>query len=217
MNKKIKITIGIILAIILITIITIVNKKDEKTNNEIKQEVSTVTLSEVIDIQNIDTSSYKTEKNTKLEIASKYTIGKNIYELENNVKLEEDLTGKMIYVRETNTELNIFQTQYGIDEEDNIDMQITQIMEEFKRACESYINVELEESTSEELYGESTEEHEIPLSESIYYEKRLYSETYKIKKDELLSEETKTYDMNFYRTGNELTCELVYVIKNNEL
>ena len=58
--------------------------------------------------------------------------------------------------------------------------------------------------TPEQLYGESTESFERPIEESIYYEERLYSKTYK--------SEENTYDINFYRKDNKIICEFVKVL-----
>lgn len=58
---------------------------------------------------------------------------------------------------------------------------------------------------SETLYGESSQTVKIPLSESIYRDNRLYSKTYE--------KEGKTYDINFYKNGEKINCELVYKIQ----
>ena len=70
--------------------------------------------------------------------------------------------------------------------------------------CESYIGLLDEYEQTEELYGESTVDYERPLEESIYYDGRLYSKTYK--------NEEEQYDINYYKSGESIVCELVRVL-----
>ena len=86
----------------------------------------------------------------------------------------------------------------------DITIQIRNIMEEFETTCEGYMEITEEEyKETEQLYGESTESFERPVEESIYYEERLYSKTYK--------DEEKEYDINFYKKDNRIICEFVRV------
>ena len=77
-------------------------------------------------------------------------------------------------------------------------------MEEFEMICEGYIGLLDEYEETEQLYGESTVDYERPIEESIYIEERLYSKTYK--------NEEKEYNINFYKTGENIACELVKVL-----
>ena len=58
---------------------------------------------------------------------------------------------------------------------------------------------------TEQLYGESSADFELPIEESIYTEGRLYSKTYKNEENE--------YDINFYRQDNKIICEFVRVYR----
>lgn len=51
--------------------------------------------------------------------------------------------------------------------------------------------------------GESTVDYERPIEESIYIDGRLYSKTYK--------NDEKEYNINYYKTGENIICELVRV------
>ena len=66
------------------------------------------------------------------------------------------------------------------------------------------MGIDEEYKETDTLYGESTESFERPIEESIYYEERLYSKTYK--------SEENTYDINFYRKDNQIICEFVKIL-----
>ena len=202
-EKKKKIIIGasiaviVLLLVILIVIISNNNKTAENT-----ETLENADLSQLIDVDNIDTLSYETEK-TEEEISTKYITGRNTYEVKANVQAGET-EGKMIYVRGTQN-LNIYKVEYTLNKYKDTTTQVQNIMQEFETMCEGYMEITEEEYTeTEQLYGESTESFERPLEESIYYEERLYSKTYK--------SEENTYDINFYRQDNQIVCEFVKVL-----
>ena len=199
-EKKKKIIIGasiaviVLLLVILIVVISNNNKTAENT-----ETLENADLSQLIDVDNIDTLSYETEK-TEEEISTKYITGRNTYEVKANVQAGET-EGKMIYVRGTQN-LNIYKVEYTLNKYKDTTTQVQNIMQEFETMCEGYMEITEEEYTeTEQLYGESTESFERPLEESIYYEERLYSKTYK--------SEENTYDINFYRQDNKIICEFV--------
>ena len=111
-------------------------------------------------------------------------------------------------MRESYLKVNIFQTKYRIDEIGDIATQIGNYMEKFKQEVFSYIGISDEKETSGILYGKDLKDEALPLEESIYNEKRLYSINYKDQETE-----GKNYDINFYRNENYLVCEFVKVFE----
>ena len=205
MNKKQKtiLIIGILVLIAIIVTIIIVNKsKKVESKTEL---VKAIDIAQAIDIENIDTLEKDQIKD--VQVASKYITGKETYKLKARVNLD-DISGDMIYVRENDEKLNIFQTTYKINKYENINMQIQQDMNEFERMCTEYIGVDMDIEKEGTLYGESTSKGMIPVEESIYDEERLYSKTYTVKKED--SEET--YDINFYKKDNNLITEFVRIL-----
>ena len=202
-DKKKKIIVGaIIIGIILIIAIIFLNGTNSKKQNEGETEtVEEVELSEVLEIEDIEKIKYEKEK-TKEEIATKYITGNNMYKLKATVKMQET-TGKMIYVRGVDN-INVYQTEYDINKYGDKNTQVSGIMQTFEENCKMYMGIEEEYKETEQLYGESNAEFELPVEESIYNEGRLYSKTYK-------SEES-TYDINFYRKDDKIICEFVKVL-----
>ena len=204
MEKKKKIIIiGIIIAIILVTFIIflLTNKINKQENN--KTETTVLDISQVFEIDDIEKSKYEIEKTKDIQIASKYIVGSNIYRLNADVEFMAD-TGKMFYVRERYNKLNIYQEEQKIDEYDNVNSQVEEIIENFESKCKSYLGIDVEKG-KEEISGESTTKGAIPIGESIYYENREYSKSYDL--------DEKTYEINFYKKGTGIVCELVYEIK----
>ena len=201
-NKK-KVIIGvIIIAIILIIVITLILFNRNK--NTEPEQLQTIELTiELLDVENIESLEYKLEE-TKEEISSKYVTGRNKYEIKANVKAGEstgETEGKMIYVRGNYDNLNVYKTEYKINKYEDKITQVSNIMQQFEMICEEYIGPLDEYEETEQLYGESDAKFELPLEESIYNEGRLYSKTYK--------NEEKEYNINYYKTGENITCELV--------
>ena len=203
-NKKILILL-IAIAIIIITLTIIFTAKNQNKKEETTiEKTETVDISSVLEIENIEKSKYKTTKNKNAEIASKYLVTDNIYELNANVEFE-DTIGKMLYVREDNEKINVFQTEYKLDKYESINSQVEEIIRDFEEMCKSYLNISEEDKKATEiLYGEPSQKEEIPLGESIYNDNRLYSKTYE--------KEEKIYDINFYRNGEKIICEFVYEV-----
>ena len=208
-NKK-KIIVGaIIIAIILILAITLIlfnRNKDEEQENLQNIELTTEIL-EAEDIENIETLGYEL-KETEEEISSKYiTTGKEKYEIKANIKAgesTEETEGKMIYVRGNYDNVNIYKTEYKINKYEDKTTQVSNILQQFEMVYEEYIGPLDEYEETEQLYGESNAKFELPLEESIYNEGRLYSKTYK--------NDEKEYNINYYKTGENIICELVRVL-----
>lgn len=203
-DKKKKIIIGTsiagILLLIVILIIAISNNKKTEENTGLLENVD---LSELINIENVESLSFNTEK-TEEEISSKYTANRK-YEVKAKVQAS-DITGKMIYVRSSYEKLNIFKVEYELSKYGDKAREISDIIQEFEMICEGYMEItEDEYEESEQLYGESSVDFELPVEESIYTEGRLYSKTYKSEENE--------YDINFYKNGEKIICEFVNVLK----
>ena len=202
-EKKKKIIIGAsIVGIVLLLVIFIVlisnNKKIEGNIETLKN----ADLSELINVENIESLSYEIEE-TKEEISSKYITGKETYEVKANVQAGET-EGKMIYVRGNYDKLNIYKTEYTLNKYEDKTTKVRNIMQEFEMLCEGYMEVTDEEyKETEQLYGESSADFELPVEESIYSDGRLYSKTYKSEENE--------YDINFYKQDNKIICEFVKI------
>ena len=201
-DKKKKIIAGaIIIGIILIIAIIFLNRTNSKKQNEGETETTEeVELSEVLEIEDIEKIKYEKEK-TKEEIATKYITGNNMYKLKATVKMQET-TGKMIYVRGVDN-INVYQTEYDINKYGDKNTQVSGIIQTFEEICKNYMGIEEEYKETEQLYGESNAEFELPVEESIYNEGRLYSKTYK--------SEENTYDINFYKKDDKIICEFVRI------
>ena len=205
-GKKKKIIIGtiIVVAIILVIVLILFNSNKNKEQEKL-QNIELTT--ELLDVKNIESLEYKLEK-TKEEISSKYiTTGKEKYEVKANVKTgesTEETEGKMIYVRGNYDNLNVYKTEYKINKYESKMTQVSNILQQFEILCEGYIGPLDEYEETEQLYGESNAKFELPLEESIYNEERLYSKIYK--------NEEKEYNINYYKAGENITCELVRVL-----
>lgn len=241
-NKKMIIIILIIILIILTILGIVINKKnkslkksqDDKNNNKV-----TVNLSSVYGKEDITTLD--TEKTKDVTVAEKYNVGSNTYKLNANVDFK-GINGEMIFLREDNNKANIFQTKYKIDLNENTTTQITMYMREFLQNCMESMEIDQDKKPdSEKLYGESSEKYSVPLQESIFYENKLYSLTYKVDENREREEEIKSkintsnltkeqkeeikamaeadtskpteYNINFYRNGDYLVCEFVKIFE----
>ena len=199
-EKKKKIIIGASIAgivlLLVILIVVISNNKKIEENTEILENAD---LSELINTEIIESLPYETEE-TEEEISSKYITGRNKYEVKANIQAGET-EGKLIYTRNTQN-LNIYKTEYTLNKYEDKTTKVRNIMQEFEMLCEGYMEVTDEEyKETEQLYGESRVDFELPIEESIYTEGRLYSKTYK--------NEDSEYDINFYRQDNKIICEFV--------
>ena len=200
-EKKKKIIIGASIAgIVLLLVILIVAISNNKKIEGNIETLENVDLSELMNVQDIESLSYEIEE-TKEEISSKYITGKETYEVKANVQAGET-EGKMIYVRGNYDKLNIYKTEYTLNKYEDKTTKVRNIMQEFEMLCEGYMEVTDEEyKETEQLYGESSADFELPIEESIYSDGRLYSKTYKNEENE--------YDINFYRQDNKIICEFV--------
>lgn len=202
-EKKKKIIIGASIAgiVLLLVILIVVISNNKKIEGNI-ETLETVDLSELINIENIESLPYETEE-TQEEISSKYITGRDKYEVKANVQVGKT-EGKMIYVRGNYDKLNIYKTEYTLNKYEDKTTKVRNIMQEFEMLCEGYMEVTDEEyKETEQLYGESSADFELPIEESIYTEGRLYSKTYKSEENE--------YDINFYKQDNKIICEFVKI------
>ncbi len=201
MDKKKKIIIATVIIMVLLVLAIVIFNLVRKNN---KTEITkTAELSELIDVENIEDIPYGIEK-TEEEISSKYTTNRK-YEVKAKVQAS-DITGKMIYVRSSYENLNIFKAEYELSKYGDKTREISDIIQEFEMVCEGYMEITEEEyEESEQLYGESSVDFELSVEESIYTEGRLYSKTYKSEENE--------YDINFYKNGEKIICEFVNVLK----
>lgn len=203
-NKKI-IIISIAVIVVVILGIVVINLNKEETEKEGNQTV--VNIVEVFDIEDIEKSNKEIIKNKEVEISDKYTVlDSSKYELQSKVQFDET-EGKMIYVREDWNNLNIYQTTYKINKYNDTTTQIRSYMEDFERMCTGYLGIQVDEELEGNLYGESTQKLPIPIEESIYLEERLYSKTYRVEDE--IADKTKYYDINFYKSGENLVAEFV--------
>ena len=203
-NKKILILLGITIIIAIIIIVVLVNNKKENESFSVRPTISD--FSSVFELENINSSKYKTEKAKDIKVAEKYTANRNVDKLNADVEFGER-TGEIIYLRESSFKANIFQTKYRIDELGSISSQVENYIEIFKNEAINYIGaLEDEKGFSENISGTDLNKIKLPLGESIYNEKRLYSITYKDTENE-----GRKYDINFYRNEIYLVCEFVKV------
>ena len=200
MDKKKKIIIATVIILILLVLVIIIFNLVRK--NKETEMTKTVDLSELIDVGNIEDIPYDTEK-TEEEISSKYTANRK-YEVKAKIQTS-DITGKMIYVRSSFENLNIYKTEYEIGKYSEKSIRTNEIIQIFEEICRGYMNQAEEYEESEYLYGESKENVKIPIEESIYYENRLYSKTYKNEENE--------YDINYYKKHEKIICEFVKVLE----
>ena len=202
-QKKLYIkTIVIVVIFIVIFLILFIQNKNKK-----QEQLQIVQLTtQLLDTENIKELGYGVEK-TEEEISSKYTSTKDKYEIKAKI-IEGEGTkrteGKMIYVRSNYSNLNIYKTEYKLNKYKDNAMQIREIIEEFEIKSEKYMNFLEKYEKTDYLYGESTLDYERPIEESIYVEGRLYSKT--------LKNEEKEYNINYYKSGNSIICELVRVL-----
>ncbi len=217
-KKKLIISIIAVIIIILIIFITIITIKVEeaiKKKREILPEIELT--SDIFETEDINMlKEIKLEKTKNVKVSSKYAVGSNSYVAKADVNLE-NRTGKLIFLRDGYNKANIYQTKYGIDELGSVSSQVAKYMEEFKAYSTMIIGLSSEEPIGEILYNKDDSDKNIPLEESIYNKNKLYSLTYEMK-DDLLEEKTndssnnKKYEINFYRDGSYLMCELVKIL-----
>lgn len=213
-NKKIIISVAIAFVLLLIILFIIIKNNKNKENN-----TSLITnFQEVFEITNVENSNYDIKKTNKIIVASKYTSSSNSYKLNSEVKFY-DRIGEIFYLRDRNKNINILNVKYRIDELDSIDTQVDNYINIFRQNVMDYLGTNIEKD-NDMLYGDNkTDNINLPLGESIYVENRLYSETYSVINndtegvdEEIENNETDIkYDLNFFRDGEYLVCELVKI------
>jgi len=216
-KKKIIISVIAVIAILVIIFSIIINKRVDAAMNKKYDILPEVELSEIFETDDINRlKGTNIEKTSDVSVSSKYVVGSNSYVVKADVKLESR-TGKLIFLRDGNNKINIYQTKYGIDELDSISSQVSRYMEEFKMNCTMLMGVGSDEPTNSVLVNKDDSDKNIPLEESIFNNNRLYSLTYNIKEDSLLEDNTidssnnRKYEINFYRNGSYLMCEFVKI------
>ncbi len=200
-NKKIKI-IGAIIAITIIIIalvFIILNKKSIKAD----QNINYLEISNIEDIK----KQIKEVKADQEKTSSKYEYIKK-YKLNKKGKLGET-EGTYIYLRESLEDVNIFKTEYEVNDSN----QVEETMLKFTTMCKQQLALD-ENTIPVESYivGEVESNDPVTVADCVYKYKLLCTDTYEVK-DETNEENKKTYEINFYMDGNKLACELAYVIK----
>ena len=139
-KKKLKIILLAIIAIVIISLIVIfINRNQSKNEGTLPREKTvTLDISEVLEIENIEKSKYEKKNNANIEIASRYLVSGNTYELKANIKFM-DKVGKVVYVRGDNEKINVYQTEYKLDKYESINSQVEKIINEFEEMCKSYL------------------------------------------------------------------------------
>lgn len=200
-NKKIKI-IGAIIAITIIIIalvFIILNKKSIKAD----QNINYLEISNIEDIK----KQIKEVKADQEKTSSKYEYIKK-YKLNKKGKLGET-EGTYIYLRESLEDVNIFKTEYEVNDSN----QVEETMLNFTTMCKQQLALD-ENTIPVESYivGEVESNDPVTVADCVYKYQLLCTDTYEVK-DETNEENKKTYEINFYMDGNKLACELAYVIK----
>lgn len=227
MEKK-KLFLIILLLVILFVLVMAVILKGKNKNNQVESTTSVVgfnsglesiELFQVFEVENWSTSSFQVNE-TNATIASKYGSVSNVYVVENPVK-QYDFTGKMIYVRDGNNKMNIYQVECIIGKYDEPVMKVREFMEKFEMEASSYVRAGENVTETETLDGNiiNVEELEMPLEEAVYT-KGNYTKTYVVKDelpgydDESLDSRSRKYEINFYKAGNgNVIGELVYIFE----
>ena len=200
-NKKIKI-IGAIIAITIIIIalvFIILNKKSIKAD----QNINYLEISNIEDIK----KQIKEVKADQEKTSSKYEYIKK-YKLNKKGKLGET-EGTYIYLRESLEDVNIFKTEYEVNDSN----QVEETMLKFTTMCKQQLALD-ENTIPVESYivGEVESNDPVTVADCVYKYQLLCTDTYEVK-DETNEENKKTYEINYYMDGNKLACELAYVIK----
>lgn len=202
-NKKLYITIAIIIAIVIILIIVV--KAKNKNNTKITNVVlPNIDLSEVFELDDMKNTKYEIKKSNSEKIAKKYNVIEK-YVLNANVEFNNK-KGKMIYVRDANNKMNIYQTKYMIDELDYTN-GINKYITDFLENASNFIGVEQLQISDGTIFEE--EKKPQYLEESIYTDKKLYTFHYEEKNENTEAQDKKKYDINFYMEEKYLICEIV--------
>lgn len=207
-NKKLYIVLATIAIIFLLLIIILKVKDKEKKNTE--PILPTIDLMEVFDLENIENTKYEIKKSNNENISAKYTA-KEKYVINADVEFNER-KGKMIYVRDTNSKMNIYKTKYRIDELDYTNT-INKYMNEFLNSASSFIGGEILRVEDGMVYGENASTEYI--EERIFKDRKLYTIHYEEdngSNSDIALSDKKKYDINFYMEDKYLMCELVKIL-----
>ncbi len=203
-NKKIYITIAIIIAVLLIFIIILKINSKNRNNTAV---LPSIDFSEVFELEDIKNKKYDIKKANNEKIAIKYNAVET-YILNANVELN-GRKGKMIYVRDINNKMNIYQTKYRIDDLDYAN-GINKYIANFLENASTIIGIDQLQIEDGIIFGEENKPQY--LEESIYTDKKLYTFHHEEQNGSTDNQDKKKYDINFYMNENYLMCEIVVLL-----
>lgn len=203
-NKKIYITIAIIIAVLLIFIIILKINSKNRNNTAV---LPSIDFSEVFELEDIKNTKYDIKKANNEKIAIKYNAVET-YILNANVELN-GRKGKMIYVRDINNKMNIYQTKYRIDDLDYAN-GINKYIANFLENASTIIGIDQLQIEDGIIFGEENKPQY--LEESIYTDKKLYTFHHEEQNGSTDNQDKKKYDINFYMNENYLMCEIVVLL-----
>ena len=203
-NKKIYITIAIIIAVLLMFIIILKINSKNRNNTAV---LPSIDFSEVFELEDIKNTKYDIKKANNEKIAIKYNAVET-YILNANVELN-GRKGKMIYVRDINNKMNIYQTKYRIDDLDYAN-GINKYIANFLENASTIIGIDQLQIEDGIIFGEENKPQY--LEESIYTDKKLYTFHHEEQNGSTDNQDKKKYDINFYMNENYLMCEIVVLL-----
>lgn len=203
-NKKIYITIAIIIAVLLMFIIILKINSKNRNNTAV---LPSIDFSEVFELEDIKNTKYDIKKANNEKIAIKYNAVET-YILNANVELN-GRKGKMIYVRDINNKMNIYQTKYRIDDLDYAN-GINKYIANFLENASTIIGIDQLQIEDGIIFGEENKPQY--LEESIYTDKKLYTFHHDEQNGSTDNQDKKKYDINFYMNENYLMCEIVVLL-----
>ena len=203
-NKKIYITIAIIIAVLLMFIIILKINSKNRNNTAV---LPSIDFSEVFELEDIKNKKYYIKKANNEKIAIKYNAVET-YILNANVELN-GRKGKMIYVRDINNKMNIYQTKYRIDDLDYAN-GINKYIANFLENASTIIGIDQLQIEDGIIFGEENKPQY--LEESIYTDKKLYTFHHEEQNGSTDNQDKKKYDINFYMNENYLMCEIVVLL-----
>ena len=203
-NKKIYITIAIIIAVLLIFIIILKINSKNRNNTAV---LPSIDFSEVFELEDIKNTKYDIKKANNEKIAIKYNAVET-YILNANVELN-GRKGKMIYVRDINNKMNIYQTKYRIDDLDYAN-GINKYIANFLENASTIIGIDQLQIEDGIIFGEENKPQY--LEESIYTDKKLYTFHHEEQNGSTDNQDKKKYGINFYMNENYLMCEIVVLL-----
>ena len=115
----------------------------------------------------------------------------------------------MIYVRDINNKMNIYQTKYRIDDLDYAN-GINKYIANFLENASTIIGIDQLQIEDGIIFGEENKPQY--LEESIYTDKKLYTFHHEEQNGSTDNQDKKKYDINFYMNENYLMCEIVVLL-----